>query len=408
MLGSTSRNQGENGSLKHTEMRNITFIIFFSIVLIIYSLINYYIFIRGWKAIPVDSAIRPYYRWGFLFLASSYIIARILERAWLSPLSDVFAWVGSFWLGFMFYFFLAVVLFDILRLLHLALPVYPWFLPSDPAKFRFAVFIITCISVCMIMLAGFINALSPRVKTINLSIQKYAGNRQELSVAMASDIHMGTLVGPRRTKKMANLINSLKPDMVVFAGDMVDEELAPVLRFDLGREIKRISAPLGVYAVTGNHEYIGGADKAKKYLEDHGVTMLNDTMILIDNSFYLAGREDRTSIRFGHKKRKDLGELLHGADLNKPVIMLDHQPFGLSEVAQSGADLQISGHTHHGQLWPLNYLTRAIYEVSAGLKKIGKTWFYVSPGYGGWGPPVRTNSRPEVVLFRISFVSPGK
>lgn len=388
-------------------MRNITFIIFFSIVLIIYSLINYYIFIRGWKAIPVDSAIRPFYRWGFLFLASSYIVARILERIWLSPVSDIFVWVGSFWLGFMFYFFLAVVFFDILRLLHLAFPVYPWFMPSDPAKFRFAVFVITCISVSLIMLAGFVNALSPRVKTINLSIQKNAGNRQELSVAMASDIHMGTLVGPRRTKKMANLINSLKPDMVVFAGDMVDEELAPVLRFDLGRELKRISAPLGVYAVTGNHEYIGGADKAKKYLEDHGVTMLNDTMLLIDSSFYLAGREDRTSTRFGHKKRKDLGELLNGADLNKPVIMLDHQPFGLSEVAQSGADLQISGHTHHGQLWPLNYLTRAIYEVSAGLKKIGKTWFYVSPGYGGWGPPVRTNSRPEVVLFRISFANSG-
>lgn len=387
-------------------MRNITFIIFFSIVLIIYSLINYYIFIRGWKAIPVDSVIRPFYRWGFLFLASSYIIARILERVWLSPVSDVFTWIGSFWLGFMFYFFLAVVFFDILRLLHLFIPVYPWFLPSDPEKFKYAVFMVTCISVSLIILTGFINALSPKVKTIDLSIEKYAGNRQGLNIAMASDIHMGILVGPRRTKKMATLINNLKPDIVVFAGDMVDEELAPVLRFDLGRELKKISAPLGVYAVTGNHEYIGGAEKAKKYLENHGVTMLNDTMIHIDNSFYLAGREDRTSIRFGNKKRKELDELLNGADLNKPVIMLDHQPFGLNEVAKSGADLQISGHTHHGQLWPLNYLTRAIYEVSTGLRKLGKTWFYVSPGYGGWGPPVRTNSRPEVVLFRISFIKP--
>jgi hypothetical protein len=387
-------------------MRNITFTIFFSIVLVIYTLINYYIFIRGWRAIPVDSGIRPFYRWGFIFLASSYIIARILERVWLSPVSDFFTWVGSFWLGFMFYFFLAVVVFDILRLLHFIVPVYPWFFPSDPAKFRFTVFIITCISVSLIMLAGFINAFVPRIKTIDLTIPKHAGNRQTLNLAMASDIHMGTLVGPRRTKKMANLINSLKPDLVVFAGDMVDEELAPVLRFDLGRELKRISAPLGVYAVTGNHEYIGGVARAKKYLEENGITMLSDTAVLIDSSFYLAGREDRTGIRFGSKKRKELGELLDSTDLSKPVIMLDHQPFDLNTVAQSGVDLQLSGHTHHGQLWPLNYVTNAIYEISAGLKKIGKTWFYVSSGYGGWGPPVRTNSCPEVVLFRISFTDP--
>lgn len=384
-------------------MRNISFIIFFSIVIAIYALINYYIYLRGWKALPADTGYRSLYRWVFLFLASSYIIARVLERIWLSPLSDFFAWVGSFWLGFMFYFFIAVIFLDLLRLVHLAIPVYPWFLPSDPAKLRLTIFSITCVSVCLIMLAGYINSLSPRIKTIDLSIPKDAGNRNMLRIAMASDIHMGTLVGPRRTKKMADMINELQPDIVVFAGDMVDEELAPVLRYDLGRELKRIKAPLGIYAVTGNHEYIGGADKAKVYLENHGIAMLNDTSILVDESFILAGREDRMKGRFGSAPRKDLSGVLEGVDFSKPVIMLDHQPFELGKVSASGVDLQISGHTHHGQLWPLNYITRAIYEVSMGLKKIGNTWFYVSPGYGGWGPPVRTNSRPEVVLFRLTF-----
>lgn len=384
-------------------MRNTTFIIFFSIVIVIYSLINYYIFIRGWRALPVESGIRNWYKWGFIFLASSYILGRFLERVWLSPVSDFFTWIGSFWLGFMFYFFVAVVAIDLLRLLHYLVPVYPWFLPSDPSKLKMSVLLITLTSVSIVIFAGYINAISPRVKTIDLTIPKTAGNRKTLTITMASDIHMGVLIGPRRTKKMASIINNLKPDIVLFAGDLVDEELAPVLRFDLGRELKQITAPLGVYAITGNHEYIGGAVKAKKYLEAHGIRMLNDTSVLIDNSFYLAGREDRMKSSFGHNRRKELSAVLEGTDFSHPVIMLDHQPFDLDSVAAAGVDLQLSGHTHHGQLWPLNYITKAIYQVSMGYKKIGNSHFYVSPGYGGWGPPVRTNSRPEVVLFRITF-----
>lgn len=384
-------------------MRNTTFIIFFSIVLLVYALINYYIFIRGWRALPVDSGLRGWYKWVFIFLASSYIVARILERVWLSPVSDFFTWVGSFWLGFMFYFFLAVVAIDLLRLLHMAIPSYPWFLPADPVKLKTYVMLTVIAIVTFVMLAGYINAVTPKIRTIDLNIPKDAGKRKCLTIAMASDVHMGVLIGPRRTKRMAALINNLKPDLVVFAGDLVDEELAPVLRFDLGRELRKIAAPLGVYAITGNHEYIGGADKAKKYLEEHGITMLNDSTLLIDSSFYLAGREDRTKGSFGHERRKNITEVLDGVDFTHPVIMLDHQPFDLDSVANAGVDLQLSGHTHHGQLWPLNYITSAMYQVSVGLKKLGNSLFYVSAGYGGWGPPARTSSRPEVVFFRITF-----
>lgn len=387
-------------------MRNISFFVFFGIVILVYFLINYYIYIRGWQALPVNSGIRSWYRWIFIFLASSYLIARILERIWLSHVSDVFTWTGSFWLGVMFYLLLLVAFIDLIRLLHHFAPVYPFFLPSGPARLKLTVFVITLSTVIITAVIGYINAISPVIKTIELTIPKTAGHRSTLTIAMASDIHMGTLVGPRRTKKMAAMINRQKPDLVVFAGDLVDEELAPVLRFDLGRELNKISAPLGVYAVTGNHEYIGGAGKAKKYLKDHGIIMLEDTSLLIDNSFYLAGREDRMKNRIAGQPRKSLGDLLCQTDMTKPVIMLDHQPFDLDSVAAAGVDLQLSGHTHHGQLWPLNYITRALYEVSMGYKKNGKTQFYVSPGYGGWGPPMRTNSRPEIVLLRISFKTP--
>lgn len=196
----------------------------------------------------------------------------------------------------------------------------------------------------------------------------------------------------------------MKPDIILLAGDIVDEDLAPVIDQNLGECLKQLYAPFGVYGITGNHEYIGGAEPAVKYLEENGITMLRDTVIQINNSFYLAGREDRDKNRFSGQKRLEVSELLQQVDKTLPIILLDHQPFALDKAAEAGVDLQLSGHTHHGQLWPLNYLTRAIYEVSMGYKKKGNAHFYVSPGFGGWGPPVRTGNRPEVVLITLKFI----
>ncbi|HOY50940.1 MAG TPA: metallophosphoesterase, partial [Prolixibacteraceae bacterium] len=116
----------------------------------------------------------------------------------------------------------------------------------------------------------------------------------------------------------------------------------------------------------------------------------------------VAGREDITGERMFQKKRKSLQDLLAGSDTTRPVILMDHQPYHLAEVARHPVDLQVSGHTHHGQLWPFNFITRAIFEISAGYGKIGHTHFYVSPGVGTWGPPIRTSSRPEVIVLEIS------
>jgi predicted MPP superfamily phosphohydrolase len=255
----------------------------------------------------------------------------------------------------------------------------------------------------IVVLLGHINALNPRVKRIDIYVDKKAGEMKTLHIAAASDIHLGTLVGPRRTAKLVRMLNECKADMILFAGDIVDEDLAPVIRYDLGRSLLKLKAPLGVYAITGNHEYIGGADAAVEYLETHGVKMLRDTVIKIKDSFYIAGRNDRDSKRFSGKDRKALGDLLHGVDLTFPVIMMDHQPFNLQQVVDAGVDFQISGHTHHGQLWPFNYITDAIYEVSWGYKQKGNSQFYVSSGYGGWGPSVRTGNRPEILDIYVTF-----
>jgi predicted MPP superfamily phosphohydrolase len=384
-------------------MRPIQLIVFLSIVIGVYSAVNYYIYSRGMAAIPTDANFRSWYPWIFLFLSSSYIIARFLEKVWLSPVSDALTWIGSFWLALMIYFLLAVVFIDLIRLINYVLPIYPKFITNDLVNARFWIFKGVVAITTIVVLAGYFNAMNPGIRNLDIHILKKAGKYKQLNIVMASDIHMGTLVGPKRTQKLVSRINGLKPDIILFAGDLVDEDLAPVIRHDLGKSLKMLKAPLGVYAITGNHEYIGGAENAVKYLQEHGIKLLRDTSILIDGSFYLAGRDDRDKPRFSGKPRKLLQEVLAGVDKSLPIIMMDHQPFKLDAVEKAGVDLQLSGHTHHGQLWPFNYITEAMYEISWGYKQKGSSHFYVSSGYGGWGPPVRIGNRPELVSIRVTF-----
>lgn len=383
-------------------MRSYMFIIFFSIFLLIYSAINYYIFIHGLQTVPVGHPFRTPYKWIFPFLASAYIIGRVLERIWLSPVSDVFTWIGSFWLAAMLYFFLFVILIDLIRLAHLIMP-YPGFITKDYIAAKLMLLVSISGIVLIIVIAGHINALSPRIKRLNLAVHKHAGTLRDLHIVMISDIHMGTLIGPRRLSAIVTKVNALSPDLILIAGDAVDEDLAPVIRHNLGRNLTNFSAPLGVYAITGNHEYIGGAEAATAYLTKHGITLLRDSVVLINGSFYLAGREDRDKERFSGKKRMTVQALLKDIDHKHPIILLDHQPFKLGDAEKAGVDLQLSGHTHHGQLWPANYITQAIYEVSWGYLLKGNTHFYVSSGIGSWGPPVRTGNRPEIVDIHLAF-----
>jgi len=384
-------------------MRSYQFLIFFSIVIVIYSLVNYYIFRHGLMALPQGTIFRKWYPLIFVFLAASYIIGRVLERIWISPVSSFFTFVGSFWLAFMVYFLMAVIVIDLVRLVLYILPVRPALLTNNYTEVKKYLFLFITGIIAVVVIAGHINARIPRVTRLDLKIAKKAGALKTLHIAAASDIHMGTLVGPIRTAQLVRLLNETKADVILLAGDIVDEDLAPVIRYDLGRSLLKLKAPLGVYAITGNHEYIGGADAAVKYLGEHGIKMLRDTAVKINESFYLAGRNDRDSRRFSSKERKILDQVLEGVDRTLPVILMDHQPFNFQQVVDAGVDFQLSGHTHHGQLWPFNYITKAIYEVSWGYKQKGSTHFYVSSGYGGWGPPVRTGNRPEILDIYITF-----
>jgi predicted MPP superfamily phosphohydrolase len=261
--------------------------------------------------------------------------------------------------------------------------------------------IITTGLVLIIVLIAFLNASRPRIRNLDLSPAKLSPPSRQLTLVAVSDIHLGTIVGKGRLNHLVERINQLSPDIVVLAGDIVDEDMAPVIREDLGAMLRNIKTRYGVYAITGNHEYYGGVESAVKYMRDHGIIVLRDSVAMIDNALYLIGRDDREKKRITGFPRRPLDTLLTGLDPALPKILLDHQPFGLEEAVKAGIDLQISGHTHNGQLWPFNYITRAVYEISSGHRKIERTDFYVSTGFGTWGPPARLGNRPEIVNIKL-------
>ena len=384
--------------------RTMAFLIFFGIVLSIYALANYYIFTRGLQAIGTDSSWRSLYVWGFWLLAASYVAGRIMENVYLSTLSDVLVWTGSFWLAAMLYFFLLVVFFDLLRLINHFLPFYPAFVSQHMEKTRLLLFAGSVILVAGLLVGGHINTRHPRIKHLELHIpEKRGGERDQLHAVLMSDIHLGTLIGNGQFRRIVDRVQALEPEIILLAGDILDEDLAPVIRQGIGQTLRDLRAPLGVYGVMGNHEHIGGAGEALTYLEQHGIRMIRDSVVKVDDSFYLVGREDRDKRRFSGRERRPLEELMDGLEPAYPVILLDHQPFYLEKAAGLGVDLQLSGHTHHGQLWPLNYITRAVYTISRGYGKIDGMHAYVSNGVGTWGPPVRIGNRPEIVSLKLYF-----
>lgn len=377
-------------------MRRLDFIIFFSIVFAIYGALNFYLFIRGWEVVQETPLSLPYVVL-FLVLSLSFVAGRFLERVQLSWVSSGLVWLGAFWLAGMVYFFLGLLAIDVVRVLQHFAPVIPGVLSKEIV----AAGVVSV--VCAIVFLGYVNAVRPRIRTLELTIPKNGHRLRTLNIAVASDIHLGTIVCKARLERIVARINALKPDLVLLPGDVVDEDIGPVIKQNLGETLRKIRSTYGVFAVTGNHEYIGGVDAACRYLVDHGITMLRDSSINIEESLYIVGREDRAIGQFARRKRKPLGELMASVDKNFPVILMDHQPYRLEEAEQFGVDLQLSGHTHHGQLWPFNFITKKMYEVSWGYKKKGNTHVYVSSGVGTWGPPVRTGNSPEIVHLKLLF-----
>ncbi len=384
-------------------MKGKTYMIFFVVVFLVNLLVNLYIFSRTRTLFPSGNGIWWILTILFWLLAFAYVIGRFTERAGVMSLAEPFVKIGSWWLGAMVYLTLLFLLADILRGINSLFNLTEFFRFNwNSEKGRIVIVIVYSLS-AIILIGGYLGARIPTVKRVSIQINKTVPDRKQ-KVVLVSDIHLGMMISNGKLDRMVQLVNNENADLVLLAGDVFDEDLGPVIQNNMGDLLKNLRAKQGVFAVLGNHEFYGNATAAQEYLENHNITVLRDSVAILPSGIAIVGREDITSERMFGKSRKTLRKLLEGVESENPVFLLDHQPYNLADVAEHNVDLQVSGHTHNGQMWPFNYITGAMFEISNGHGKIKDTHFYVSSGYGTWGPPIRTNSRSEIVVLEISGI----
>ena len=380
-------------------------LIFVAIALSVYGLVNLYIIRRGAQALSTAPAARTVFLVLFIGLAVVFPLGRILMNLSKGRLTSILVEIGTFHLAVMLYAFMAVLAVDLVRLINALVPFLPKSLFAAGAKTGPAAFAAVAGLIVLTVGWGAWNATRLRTVDLDLRIPRKSGASERLTVVAASDLHLGALVGPARLEKVVGRINALEPDIVLFAGDIVDETVTEAIEAKLGGIMRRLKAPLGLFACPGNHEFFSGLERNLACLRACGITVLQDEAVEVGGAMTLLGRRDPSSLAAG-EKRLSIGAILSqsGTPADLPVVVLDHQPIRLEEAAAAGAALQISGHTHDGQMFPIGLINGLVYELNWGYLRKGDTQYYVTSGAGTWGPPVRIGSRAEVVRIRIEFV----
>ena len=217
-----------------------------------------------------------------------------------------------------------------------------------------------------------------------------------VKIVAMSDLHIGYHNRRQELHRWVDIINAEAPDVILIAGDIIDGSLRPLLEQHMDEEFRRLKAP--VYACIGNHEYYAGEPRARQFYEQAGIRLLQDSCISVGD-LCIIGRDDRTN-----RHRTSLGVLMKKADRTKFCIVLDHQPYHLEQAERQQVDFQFSGHTHHGQVWPISWITEYLYECAYGRHQRGNTHYYVSSGLGIWGGKYRIGTRSEYVVVTIASV----
>ena len=349
------------------------------LAILLYSAIVYYF---GWTVVTWLESIFPinYIMFGvFWFLiAFGYIIGKISHHLRL------FSIVGSYWMIVMEY---GLILFPIATILH-------WLFPG---QLKLIGWIVLGLFVLIIAL-GTYWAYTPVVRNLSIKIPRGEAKIAQLKVVVASDFHLGLLSGKNHLQRFVQKSNEANPDLVLLVGDLVDDDPIWFVKNGMSEVMKQLRSAYGVYGVLGNHEYYGKKIPLLiEEMEASNVHMLLDETILLADSFYLTGREDSTN-----KQRKQLPELAPNSP-NIPWFVMDHTPSNLRIPKELGADFHVSGHTHLGQMWPNQLITRKVFELDYGYKQKGNMHTIVSSGFGFWGPPIRIGSQAELWVVNITF-----
>ncbi len=388
----------------------------------IYLVVN--IYVLRWAFRFIDACfqrrrtkwIKAFFTAVYAFICLAPLISFLLPQ---TAVKRSIAQAGNFWMGTFLYLVLIILMLDLIRVIMKRLT-FTQKLIHGSSK----IFILTGCAVIIaaagISLYGTYNARQIQMTRYSVEIPSESMSGKSMKIVLAADLHLGYSIGYKQVEKMVNMINEAKPDLVCLSGDIFDNYYEALDNPEKIREaLSGINSKYGVYACYGNHdyeeeilagftfdseEYVYIGDKMRKLLYDAGIRTLEDESVLIDDSFYLVGRKDYSSRKKSGSGRMNPEELLGGLDLEKPVIVMDHQPRELQELAAAGADMDLCGHTHDGQMFPGNLMTSLIWENSCGYLKKGEMHNIVTSGAGIFGPYMRVGTKSEIVEIDVKFL----
>ncbi len=361
-------------------------------------LLNPYIFWRRYQAIPPKKGWRIPFIAFFILELTVYFIGFIFRKDLPDDLFIAIMYFCNTWYIASLYITMGLLLMEVCRLTDRRWHWFPRFINRYRKQVRLTLFFTILSAVTLLMIHAYRTVRYPSVQHVYITIPKANPLHDSLTIAMMSDLHIGEVIGKRQVQHYVELTNSQRPDMIVLVGDIIDYESRHAEKAHIEEDLQKLHAPLGVYMVNGNHEYRANWMAKERWFRKTGMVLLKDSVVMPDSSFYLVGRDDLVN-----KKRKSLNTLLQGIDKEKPVIVLDHQPWSLAESTMNRVDLGLHGHTHNGQLWPYPILMKFIYESPYGYYRKGNSQFYVSSGIGVAGPPYRVGTRSELVMLHITF-----
>jgi len=375
----------------------VRFLIFFFSVFGFWLLVHLYVGWRLWSLPPLATsfghrALVVVFAVGYV----SYPLGRILFNRGMPNIGTVLEYGGAVWMGLLILVLPALGLVDLVTIFGLVLK--PWV-----AGLRWTAVGVAVILACIAWVGG---QVRPQTVDLEVEVVDLPVEADGFVIVQLSDLHLGSLIGARRLRAVVEQIRGLGPDLVAETGDLIDSDAGAVE--ELVPELKKLTAPKGVFAVLGNHEYYAGAERSRRLLRDAGFTVLDNAAVEVVPGLWIAGVADRG----GGGQTGDLVADLEGALVDVPrndaVVLLQHTPGYEEAAAAAGVDLMLNGHTHGAQIWPAHYLVRLSFPHLAGVRQIGGMTQVVCRGAGRWGPPMRLFAPSEIyrVTLRSTAVAP--
>ena len=334
-----------------------------------------------------------------LVMVAAPIMVRIAEKFGHNHIAYILAIIGFAWMGLLFVFVSTLFFFDVYRLfLSVGRFVFQTYLLSITPTPGFSC-VVSLLIACSVMGYGFFEALNIRLEHVTITTDKLPKGMDSLRIAQISDIHLGVLVGEMRLKRILDKVKTAAPHILVSTGDLVDGQMEK--QDILATMLREVETPHGKYAVTGNHEYYAGLSRSLDFTKKAGFVLLRGEARTLPNSIHIAGVDDPAGRSQGAAGNGSEARLLSTLSSDLFTLLLKHQPI-VDKNSADHFDLQLSGHTHNGQIFPFSLLTRLFYKIHPGLTRLQEgSLVYVSRGCGTWGPPARFLSPPEVTLIEV-------